>query len=167
MELYLMRHGIAEDGLAAQSDSLRKLTKEGREKVAAVVGAARRGGMGPTLILSSPYLRAMQTARLAAERLGYTGEIVKSDALVPHSCPEDVWRELRVHGGEGSILVSSHEPLLGNTVGYLLNSPSLAVEVRKASIICIELPRMSGQPQGILQWMITPKLCLEENLTNA
>ena len=164
MELYLMRHGIAEDGLAGESDSLRKLTREGREKVAAVVATARRGGMDPSLILSSPYLRAMQTARLVAERLGYEGKIVTSDTLVPHSSPEDVWRELRVYGDERSILLSSHEPLIGSTVGYLLNCPSLALEVKKASVICIELPQTRGVPRGVLQWMITPKISLDEDI---
>ena len=54
MELYLLRHGIAEDGRPGSQDAARELTDEGREKTAAVLKMARQGGIQPSSILSSP-----------------------------------------------------------------------------------------------------------------
>src|SRR4051812_35137123 len=95
MELYLMRHGIAEDGQPGSADSARSLTPEGRTRAAKVLRLARRTGLQPDLILSSPYVRAMQTAKIASEELSVDTAIVELPALVPHSSPEAVWRELR------------------------------------------------------------------------
>src|ERR1700760_1085438 len=100
MELYLFRHGIADDPQAGQSDADRALTAEGRRKTAEVIKTARRAGLDPSLIVSSPYKRAMETAQIAADGLDYKGDIVRLDALVPHGSPEKVWNELRDHREE-------------------------------------------------------------------
>ena len=76
-------------------DAGRALTDEGRKKVAEVVKAARRAGVEPSLIVSSPYVRAVETAQIAAEGFEYKGDIVRTEALVPHGSPEKVWAELR------------------------------------------------------------------------
>src|SRR5580658_10088835 len=126
MELYILRHGIAELGSPGR-DSERELTDDGRKKTAAVVEAARRAGLAPSLILSSPYARAIQTARVAADELDYKGHIVKIDSLEPHRTPEAVWSELREYREETSILLAGHEPLLGHLVAYLLSAPTLRI----------------------------------------
>ena len=77
MQIYLLRHGIAEDARPGHSDAKRALTKEGGERVAEVIKAARRAGAEPSLIVSSPFVRAVETARIAAEGLGYKGNIVR------------------------------------------------------------------------------------------
>ena len=61
MELYLLRHGIAEDH--ATSDADRALTDEGREKVHRVMKRAAASGVSPSLIISSPYKRAPRNCR--------------------------------------------------------------------------------------------------------
>ncbi len=160
MELYLMRHGIAEEPRAGQPDAGRRLTLEGREKAAAVVRLAQQGGMDPGLVLTSPYLRALQTAEVAAEVLEHRGETVVVPSLVPHGSPEEVWEEIRLFPEAGSILLTSHEPLLGALMGFLLNSPALRVEVRKASIMRIDVLGLRGVPRGELQWLITPRISL-------
>src|SRR5882757_3706050 len=129
MELYIFRHGIAHDGKPGSPDSARELTDEGRRKTAAVVKAARRSGADPTLILSSPYVRALQTARIAAEEWGYKREILQTKALVPENTPEAVWNAVREHRDEEAILLAGHEPLLSQVVAYLLACPSLRVEM--------------------------------------
>ena len=71
MEIYLLRHGIAADAKPGQSDASRALTEEGREKLARVLGRAGKAGMSPSLILSSPLRRAIETAEVAAQTLEY------------------------------------------------------------------------------------------------
>jgi phosphohistidine phosphatase len=162
MELYLFRHGIAEDGRPGNPDSARQLTDEGREKAAAVAKMARRTGVRPSLILTSPYQRARQTAQIAAEELGFEGNILSTDSLVPDSTPENVWRSIRDHADETAILLAGHEPLLSQLAAWLLNAPSLRVEMKKAALVRIDVdsPRGGrvGPPHGILRWMTIPRM---------
>jgi phosphohistidine phosphatase len=158
MEIYLFRHGIAEDAAPGQPDSGRELTPDGRRKAAAVVDLARKSGLNPSLILSSPYLRARQTAEVAATQLEYDGSIVTVESLVPHGSPEDVWREIRDYADHGALLLTSHEPLMRHTVAYLLNAPSLRLEMKKSALVRIDVDSLRAAPHGILRWMIVPKM---------
>jgi phosphohistidine phosphatase len=158
MELYVFRHGIANDVQAGGSDSARNLTKEGRDKVASVARLARRAGVEPSLILSSPYVRAVETARIAAEEFGYSGTSLKTDALVPFGTPKGVWDELRDHADERAILLAGHEPLLSQLVAYLLGAPALRVEMKKATMVRIDMNGGGPVPHGTLRWIITARL---------
>ena len=159
MELYLFRHGIAEDAQPGRSDSDRALTDEGKKKVAEVVKKARRAGVEPSLIVSSPYVRAVETAELAVEGFQYKGEVIRTETLVPHGHPEKVWNELRDYREQPSVLIAGHEPLLSHLAAYLLASPALRMEVKKAAMIRIDLGSLGAIPHGTLRWMITPKFC--------
>jgi phosphohistidine phosphatase len=158
-ELYLFRHGIAEDAKAGRPDASRALTDEGRKKAAAVVDAARRSGVEPSLIVSSPYVRAFETAKIAAEGFKYKGDIVRTETLVPHGSPEKVWAELRDYREESAILLAGHEPLLSRLSAFLLASPALRVEMKKAAMVRIDVETFGAVPHGSLRWMITSKFC--------
>jgi len=153
MQLYLLRHGIAEDARPGMSDSDRALTSEGKDKLRRVL---KRAGVEPSLILSSPYKRAVETAEIAAEVLGYKGKIVRIDALVPHGSPYDVWEEIRARREEFAILLASHEPLMSTMAAFLLESPALQVDMKKAALVRIDCDRPGAKPGGILKWMLTP-----------
>ena len=155
MELYLFRHGIAEDG---SPDAGRKLTDKGREKTAAVVRMANQAGVVPSLIWSSPYVRAVETAEVAAVGFGYKGPIVPIESLVPHGTPEAVWNCISDHRAEPSILLTGHEPLLSCLTAWLLASPALRVEMKKSAMVRIDIDSFRGVPHGILRWMLVPRL---------
>jgi len=159
MRIFLLRHGIAEDGRPGRPDSERALTAEGRARLRLVLDRARRSGVSPTLILTSPYRRAIETAETAAEVFGYKGDIVRSAAFVPEASPADAWEELRLYAEEHSVLVASHEPLMSSTVAYLLGSPTLEVEMKKGALVRIDIERNTAVPRGILKWMLTPGIC--------
>src|SRR5271168_401188 len=120
MQLYILRHGIAEDGAAGQPDSERALTAEGKKRLRPVLRMAQKAGVSPSLILSSPYRRALETAELAAKVLHYKGEVLRSRTLTPSSSPTSVWDEIRVHKDEPQILLAGHEPLFSSLTAYLL-----------------------------------------------
>jgi phosphohistidine phosphatase len=158
MELYLLRHGIAEDHAASGRDADRRLTDEGQKKLRRVMERAHAAAVNPTLIISSPYKRAIETAEIAARELGYAGEIERSNALVPDSSPQSIWAELRAHRDQASILLAGHEPLFSATVAWLLGSTRGMVEFKKGALVRIDLPSIGTEPRGVLQWMLTPKL---------
>jgi phosphohistidine phosphatase len=161
MQIYLLRHGIAEDGRPGHPDSERALTGEGREKLRRVLKRAKLAGVAPETILSSPYRRAVETADVAVEVLGYEGEVVRTRALLPEASPFDTWDEIRSRKGEGSILLASHEPLMSSMVAFLLDSPSLEVDMKKAALVRVDCERFGPEPRGVLRWMLTPALAGE------
>ncbi len=154
MELYLFRHGIAEDAPAGGSDSSRELTDEGREKSVAIAKMAKHAGVEPSLIASSPYIRAVQTAEAAAKEFGYKRERIELKSLVPYGTPEGVWSDIRALRDEASILLTGHEPLMGKLVAYLLNAPELLVDMKKSALVRIDIEGFGSVPRGILRWMI-------------
>ena len=156
MEVYLLRHGIAEDAPPGKTDADRALTPEGRQKLRRVLARARAAGAEPTLILSSPYRRAMETAETAAEALGYRGKIVQTGALAPNATPQDTWGELRARRTENAVLLASHEPLMSALLALLLNAPALRADFKKAALVRLDCDRFGPQPYGVLKWMLTP-----------
>ncbi len=156
MEIYLLRHGIAENGRPGMKDADRALTDEGREKLKRVLSRARVAGVKPGVILSSPYRRALETAAAAAESLAYHGKIVQTPALTPEASPHQVWEEIRARRDESAILLASHEPLMSATVALLLGSPVLNVDMKKAGLARIDCDYFGPEPKGILKWLLTP-----------
>ncbi len=158
MELYFLRHAIAEDHSATGRDADRRLTEEGREKLRRVLKRAAAAGVEPSLIISSPYKRAVETAEIAASELNYKGEILRVGSLTPDSSPASVWSEIREHRDEPSVLLAGHEPLFSATVAWLLGSTREMVDFRKAALVRIDVHAFGPVGQGVLQWMLTPKL---------
>ncbi len=158
MQIYLLRHGIADDQKPGHSDSDRALTSEGRDKLRRVLKRARTADVSPTAILSSPYRRALETAEVAVDVLGFTGAVERTRALTPEASPHDTWEEIRAHKSEAAILLASHEPLMSGLAAFLLNSPALQVDMKKAALVRIDIDRIAAQPQGILKWMLTPSV---------
>lgn len=158
MQIYLLRHGIAEDAPAGMRDADRALTPDGRKKLKSVLEKAAASGMSPTLVLSSPYRRAMQTAEVAVEVLGHKEPILTTRALEPGSDAESVWDEIRVHKDQAQVLLTGHEPLFSALAAYLLNAPSLCVDFKKGALMRVDLDPVGRVPRGVLRWMLTAKL---------
>ena len=158
MELYLLRHGLAEERSSTGQDSDRALTTEGVAGLERVLTLAHRAGVRPSLILSSPYTRAVQTAEVAARELEYDGKILKSPVLAPDSSPFRAWEEVRAHEGEGSILIAAHEPLLSSTVAWLAGSTRVMIRFVPAAMVRIDFETIGPHPAGVMHWMISPEL---------
>ena len=158
MDIYILRHGIAEDAPEGQPDSERALTAEGKKKLRNVLRAAAGAGVRPSLILTSPYRRAIQSAQLAAEVLEYPGELVRTPALEPGASPGAAWDEIRTYRDEPRILLSGHEPLFSALTAHLLNCPTLHIDFKKGGLACVEVDRMGAAPNGVLKWYLVPKL---------
>jgi phosphohistidine phosphatase len=157
MEIYLLRHGDAEDSLGVP-DEERGLTPEGRRKLRAVLSRARAAGAGADLVLSSPLRRAQETAALAVEILGAGGPPLKTKVLLPGAAPAGVWDEVRVHRDQARLLLAGHEPILSRTVAYLVGAPEAAVDMKKAALARVDLDQFGAAPRGVLRWLMPPAL---------
>lgn len=153
-----MRHGIAADARPGQPDSERALTAEGKQKLRSLLRRLRKAGVRPALILTSPYLRARQTAEIAREELAPQALIVPAQALSPAATAQEAWDEIRLYSNQPSVLCASHQPLCGELSALLLGAPELQIDFKKGAVIGIEVNASAAQPRGYLKWLVTPKL---------
>lgn len=158
MDLYILRHGIAEDSSASGMDRDRELTPEGREKSRKAGKALRKMGVAFDLILSSPFARAWETARLVAEEATGGAHLHRCDALASGQPLAGAITELRKHArAHSSILAVGHEPDLSQMISLLLSgAPRLSIHMRKGAVC--KLSFSSFETAGAtLEWFLTPK----------
>jgi phosphohistidine phosphatase len=158
MDVFVLRHAIAEDAGPGQEDAERRLTDEGRTRLRSVVQKALRAGMAPGAVLSSPYVRARQTADILLGELDRPCELLTTGNLTPYASVADLWNEMREYERLGPLVVVGHNPQLSELVSMLIGSPRYAVEMKKAAIAYVKGAGNGPRPTGRLAWMLTPKL---------
>ena len=160
MEIYLLRHGIAEDARPGQPDAQRALTDEGRDKLRRVLERARRPPMcRPRRFFRSPYSRA----RGNGGRGGGGPRLQRQDSqdAMPwfrKHRPTMLWEEIRSHRRRNGDPARQPRTVLSSLVAFLLNCPALQVDMKKAALVRIDCDQLGPQPQGVLKWMITPAI---------
>ena len=118
MQVTVIRHGTAED--RAATDAERALTSRGRDEVAAAVERlAGLAGESPDCIVSSPLLRARQTAEIVARRVAFTGTVQIEDALMPDAEPAGVGDLVARLGARRHVVLVAHEPILSAACSWL------------------------------------------------
>jgi phosphohistidine phosphatase len=160
MELYIVRHGIAVDreDPKCPADPERFLTDEGIEKSRQVAKGVAEVASVPDLILTSPYLRALQTAELFAEALEYSKQkIRKSELLLPGAEPLQLFRELAKDKDLSSVFVFGHAPHLDDLIATAIGTKHHISSLKKVGVAFVELKRLVP-PSGELVWLATPKL---------
>lgn len=155
MNLYFLRHGIAEDAHGAMRDADRALTGDGREQLADIARTLGRLGVKPDLILSSPLVRARQTAEIVAPVLGSPMEI--ADELQPGCTLDDLQRVLGPFSRE-SIMLVGHEPDLSSMAARLINADEQGIVLKKAGLICVNVDGITRRARGRLTALLTPKM---------
>ena len=159
MKLYLVRHAIAEDSADYEDDSLRPLTDKGREKMRRIASALKELGVQPDLIVSSPYVRASQTAGLLAKALKYKEELAYSDFLVPGAMPDDMIGEINEKFSVDELMLVGHEPNLSSLVSVLLaGNADLSISLKKGGVCCLSVDDLHYDRKATLEWLVTPKI---------
>ncbi|MCO5170763.1 MAG: histidine phosphatase family protein [Planctomycetes bacterium] len=157
MILVLLRHGIAQDrdDPSSPPDPERRLTPRGERRTLQAARGLRALFPEPRIVLSSPYVRARQTADLALEGLGARGvEVVPTDALLPEAPPADLLRVLE-RVGVDRVLAVGHAPNLDHVVAHSLGATAAATSLKKAGVACLELTPGAGP--GRLAWLLEPR----------
>lgn len=178
--LLLVRHGIAEDRSEDRPDGLRALTPAGRRRTTAVLERAVALGLTADRLMSSPLVRARQTAEIAL-RAGLAPCLELATALEPGADPLPLlarWLATPTAGAPqtpGSaadrplrLALVGHEPDLGDLAARLLGAPLGSIALRKAGLALLELPRSAQghlQDQAAagawsLQQLLTPRTLL-------
>lgn len=153
MELYFLRHGIAAaEGPAGTGDAGRPLTEEGIEKLKASARWLRRLEVRPQIVLSSPLVRAWQTAEIVARELDL--EVRLSDALAPGCDIERLLGLLGEQRGAKRVMVVGHEPDFSTLIGALTGGSR--VQIKKGGLARIDLAGLD-QESGTLVWLLPPR----------
>ena len=163
MQLYLLRHGIAEENSDSGNDADRALTPEGRRKLRQVLQAASDAGTQPALILTSPLKRALQTAEIAQAVLKCKDNLLHTKVLAPGSTTEQVWDEIRAHRDTPSLMLVGHNPLFTELAAYLLGSKEIQIDFKKGALLRVDIERFATQPKGLLRWYLTAKLAADRD----
>ncbi|HEY6327459.1 MAG TPA: phosphohistidine phosphatase SixA [Candidatus Cybelea sp.] len=156
MNCYFLRHGIAVAPQAWHgSDDDRPLTPEGEKRMEREARAIADLDLDVDTIVTSPLLRARQTAEIVADRLR-VGDGLVEDARVAHGFDADgVVAILREHDRAASVMFVGHEPSMSATVGRLVGGAS--IELKKGGLAGVELDDPPAGA-GTLICLIPPKV---------
>jgi phosphohistidine phosphatase len=161
MELLLLRHGDAADRLTGgyARDEDRTLTDAGRDEAHLAALALARLGAVPALVLTSPLVRAAQTAAVVAETLDLRRGPETCAALAPGGQREAIIAALHSADGAANVLLVGHMPDLGELAGWLCwGNPDAALPFRTGGLCRITMPASLLPGTGELRWLLPPKV---------
>jgi phosphohistidine phosphatase len=157
MELYIVRHGIAqEQGEGGPADAERALTPDGRRKARRAAKGLKALGCRPGRLATSPLLRAEQTARIMAQVLCPDAPFEECEFLRPGVTPDAVARWLKGLR-EGSVMIVGHMPDVAEVAsGLLTKGAGLDIAFKKAAVCCISFDAAPDMGTGRLEWLLQP-----------
>ncbi|MGR3319910.1 MAG: phosphohistidine phosphatase SixA [Candidatus Anammoxibacter sp.] len=155
MEIYLVRHGTP---YSEVEDPERRLSSKGLQQCQITGKALKLLHVNIDLIVSSPKIRAVQTAEIIAEMLEYAKENIKvTPTLEPNGFPLDVISFLKDHSAKTGILLAGHLPSLANIASELMSTGSLlSINFETSSVCRIDVDSVSSNT-GSLRWFLTPE----------
>ena len=154
--LYFMRHGKAGSHSMAADDDLRRLTPSGIEALRAAAPVWRRLNLRPDVVISSPLLRALETAELLVAGLGLADPPTLDERLRPGAEWGDFARAMAGHPDMRRVMFVGHEPDLSRAACLLTGAS--AIRMRKGGIACVEFPGVPEPGTGELAWLLDPDL---------
>ena len=155
--IYLVRHGLAaEQGPEFPDDSQRPLTAEGIERLQVEGVGLRQLQVKLDRVLTSPLVRAVQTAEILSAAVAGGSPLVTVDALRPGGRYDALMSSLARLGAEGSIALVGHMPSIGEAAARLIGAPE-PLAFKKGAICCIEVDGLPPSGVGLLHWFLPPK----------
>jgi phosphohistidine phosphatase len=159
-QLLIVRHAIAEERETAArlglSDAERPLTQKGSKRMKAIAEAITTQVSPPQRILSSPLLRAHQSAELLAA--AFPGvDVVIEEGLSPGAPLKQLVAQLHQQTEGGLTLLVGHEPDLSRLISLLLfGKTSADIQLKKGGAALLDFPRGIDAGQAALLWLMTP-----------
>ena len=158
-ELYLIRHAIAEErGEKWPDDNKRPLTEDGIARMRKAARGLARLGVSFDAVLTSPLVRARQTAEIVAAACDPKPALVTVESLTPDGNYAAIVADLEKHARKAMrIALVSHEPLIGELAARLIGSRH-PIEFKKGAVCRIDLDSIPPAGPGELRWLLTPKI---------
>jgi phosphohistidine phosphatase len=161
MNILLIRHADAlpagESGVS--DDESRPLSETGQAQCPPLARAIERFGVRPGVVISSPSLRARQTASgLLPTWDGVPPELRIADELAPGAKKNKLAKLLRGLSAETVALVG-HMPDLGLFAAWLIGSKKARIDFAKAGAACLVSDTVPAKGGAALVWMVTPEVC--------
>ena len=154
MELILLRHGKAE-ALNPEGDRARRLDEKGREQSRRAAKVLQRANLLPDIVLTSPLVRARQTADEFCETAGIPGAIIQ-EWLACGMNPQQALRELSAYQEFPRVAIVGHETDFSDLIQWVLGVAGGGVEVKKGALACLRInPPLR---HGLLVYLVPPKL---------
>ncbi len=150
MHLYLVRHATAEDRVDGFDHAERALTDDGHREAALAARALEIMGIEPDAVVTSPYRRALKTARPIASVLD--APLIEDRRLEPGFTPAEFSALWDRHGEARSLILVGHEPDLSELIEYLTGAK---VRMPKSGIARVEATTVRSR--GELNWLLRPK----------
>ena len=161
MYLYVVRHAIAvEAGTPGyEDDSQRILTDKGRKKMNRIAQGLKELEERMDLILTSPYLRALQTAKIL-KRAFYLKklDVVETEHLTPMGYTDQLINEINEnYGAMERIALVGHEPSLSSLISFLVaGEPDLSLTLKKGGVCRLSVGTLQYGRCATLDWLLTP-----------
>ena len=157
-QLYLIRHGVAEErGDAWPDDSKRPLSEEGMERLQRSTRGLARLDVWIDLVLTSPLVRTRQTADLVASAFDPRPSIITVESLAPGGTYPSLVADLEKHARKTRVALVGHEPGIGELAARLIGSRH-SFEFKKGAVCRIDVDEIPPVGPGDLRWMLTPKV---------
>jgi phosphohistidine phosphatase len=159
MLLYLVRHGIAASKTdpASPPDAERPLTPKGIEKTTTAARGLAELHIRPSVLISSPLLRAIQTAEIFAEALGFPiTRIRRSDNLAPQSKPLLFFAEVAQMRAR-EVMCFGHAPHLDEAIAAATSRGPAFTQLKKGGVALLDIESFEP-PRALLCWLYTPKV---------
>lgn len=163
MNIYIIRHAIAiDEGTEGFEDSERPLTDNGRKKMRQIARGLRALGVGVDLIISSPYVRARETADVLADVLRMKQKAAISENLLPLGDPDLLISEINEKYSVDSIAIVGHEPNLSTLTGLLISeNAKVSMTYKKGGVCKLTTDDLHHSRTATLEWLLTPKMLVE------
>ena len=157
MDLLILRHGEAGRRSNLASDFKRSLTVEGKQEIVEIANGLKSLDVKIDYILSSPLLRAKQTAEIVAKSIKYKSKIEEIDSLKPEGSRLEFYSVLSKFKQDSMVLVVGHEPYLSEMVGEAISQSGCQIDLKKAGLARIRVLKTLPKIRGELRWLLTPK----------
>jgi phosphohistidine phosphatase len=159
MNLFLLRHGLAVKGggLDYAHDFARPLTLAGRSQLHQIAAALRVMALRFDVILSSPLVRAQETAGIVAAALKIKTEPAPVDELKPAGDMKKLMQRIAALAPPpGNILLVGHEPDLSQLISLLVTGKTGAGFVlKKCGLAQLEIEKLRTGKCATLAWLLT------------
>ena len=162
MDLFVLRHGKAEQSSGRTDDRNRALTADGKDEMRKIGKWMQQKKFRFSAIATSPLTRSYETAEIVARSLGQKERLTVWEELAPGGDPDTLCHRAALYAEDTAILLTGHEPLLSMLISRIISGhDTVSLILAKGGLAKIRNFSFDKRPSGDLQWLLTPAQMME------